>query len=205
MNRFDVFKKNFKWVYIHFNGSYDFNNDPELFADTMTAYYETSKRLPTDKIYEFCQYIAGQEKWPLIAQWYELLGRFVTEPDLPTPKEEKTAKELLEVKLQNDIITGFWPLFGTLEGRTMVARVYAWYCQQHKLDLPNYWKQHLVYTPMPALKADYFDMKPMTRQELRIMGEMIDEKAKKIKVPGFRKLGQIVFGGLIPESKRRKY
>ena len=88
-NRFDIFYKNFKWVYRNFNGSYDFN-DKELFNDTVKAYYDASKRLPSEKIYDFCKFVAKQEKWPLIARWYEVLGEFMAE--LETKRRCQTSK-----------------------------------------------------------------------------------------------------------------
>lgn len=77
MDRFDIFYKNFKWVYRNFNGSYDFN-DKELFGDTVKSYLDFSKRLPTEKIYNFCCFVAKQDKWPLIARWYDLISEFIT-------------------------------------------------------------------------------------------------------------------------------
>lgn len=209
MNRYDIFKKNFKWVYRNFNGSYDMNNDPELFADTMKAYYDWSKAIPTDKIFDFCKHIAQFEKMPSMAQWNDTANRFIRDPEIKTPEKEKSEKEKREVGLQNDIITGLWPLFGTLEGRCAVARLYAWTCKVNGLTLPDYWKQHLVYAPMPELKADYFERKPFTKQEMRVMGGVIDRNNKdKNGRPVLigRKLGSIVSGFFVTDNTRkRKY
>lgn len=210
MNRFDIFYKNFKWVYVNFNKSYDLTNDPELFNDTVKAYYDVSKRLPTseDEMYKFCRFVAQQEKWPLIVRWYDLVGEFTREAEPMTPQQKKTKKEQLEINLQNDIITGFWPLFGNLEDKVMVARIYAYTCFKNHLDLPDYWKQYLVYAPLMKLGADYFNRKPFTKKELRLMGMIIDAKNKDSKgrpLKTGKKLGQIVFGYFIPENKRKKY
>lgn len=209
MNRFDIFEKNFKWVYRNFNGSYDINQDPDLFASTLKAYYDASKSIPSDKIYEFCQYIAHFEKWPLMAQWYDVARSYAKDPEIETPQKQKSKKEQLEGQLKMDIVAGFWPLFSTLEGRVMVARIYAYTCFKNHLELPNYWKQHLVYAPLIKLEADYFDRKPFTKNELKLMGAKIDQNNRDKNgrpVMIGKKVGSIVSGFFISNNTRkRKY
>jgi len=205
-DRKEIFTKHFTCLYVNFHGSYDINQNPELFKDTVTSYLEMSNHLPTDQIYNFCRYIAHHKEMPLMAAWYELIRDFIKDPKAKTPEQKLSKKEELECQLQTDIITGFWPLFGSLRGRIMVARLYAYICYKNKLELPNYWKEHLVYAPRKKLMANYFKDKPLTKRELMIIGNMIDNKGKtkKGEFPKVgKKVGNIVFGGLISQKNKR--
>ena len=204
-NRLDIFTKNFKWLYRNFHGSFDINQNPELFNDSVMAYLDMSKSLPTDRIYDFCRYVASiQRELPMMIQWNEMIYNFIKKPE--PPKEKKSTKEEIEVALQCDIVMGFWPLLSSLEGRTKIARIYAYTCYKNGLDLPDYWKKHLVYAPLSRLSKDYFDMKPFTKKELKVMGEMIDAKGKDANgrpITVGKKVGRIVGGFFARERNKR--
>ena len=146
MNRYDIFKKNFKWVYRNFNGSYDMNQDPELFADTMKAYYEWSKALPTDKIYEFCKHIASFEKWPSMAQWNDVANRFIRDPEIKTPKEEKIERDTVYGR-RLCRMTAQVLFFKTIsyDLRMLYLGVGMWYIHKRmkKGSIPNVFQNHV--------------------------------------------------------------
>ena len=209
INRYEEFRKQFTWMYSILKNSYDIQNE-DLFGGILKAYYDRSGAVKTENFQELM--VSFGSKFPSPDDYSRAVGEFVYKcnreeaiiDSAPPPKLNK--KEELGVNLQNDIIMGFWPLFGTLEGRVRVARIYADACLKNHLKLPEFWKKYLVYAPLSELGADYFKLKPVTKKEYRHIGQLIDKKntdKKGLDCIIGRKLGSIVGGYFMNQQRKR--
>ena len=166
MDRYDLFLENFKWLYVHFKGTYDLMKNPELFASGVEIYYKQADSLPDDKIKAFCQYVAETEKsMPLIIRWRELLGDFLyVEPEKPYV----VPLDVLErnfIRLQVIMIQKFGLL---LHNQKEFARIY-WKLANHKREMmPNIFMN--IIDDMPEserepVKVVIYDKKMRGRRE----------------------------------------
>ena len=204
IDRFKEFRKQFSWMYSVLKNSYDIQNE-DLFGGILKAYYDRSGAVKTEKFQELM--VSFGSKFPSPDDYSRAVGEFVYKCDREeaiidsAPPPKLTKKELGEVKLQNDIITGLWPLMKDDVGRGMIARLYGYTCYKNGYKLPDYWKSYLLCTPFVKLTAEYFELKPITKKEMRLIGLEVEKNGISKGKSDFRKVGEIVFGNLLGDNR----